>query len=45
MSDWEITLIDQAESVDHLRRRESFWQYELVTFQPNELKERDVELF
>ena len=45
MSDWEITLIDQTESVDNLRRRESFWQYELDTFQPNGLNERDVALF
>ena len=42
MSDWEITLIDQADSVYELRRRESFWHYELDTFQPNGLKERDV---
>ena len=45
MSDWEITLIDQTESVDNLRRRESFWQYELDTFQPNGLNERGVALF
>ena len=45
MSDWEITLINQAESVDDLTRRESFWQYELDTFQPNGLNERDVALF
>ena len=45
MSDWESTLIDQTESVDNLRRRESFWQYELDTFQPNGLNERDVALF
>ena len=45
MSNWESTLIDQTESVDNLRRRESFWQYELDTFQPNGLNERDVALF
>ena len=45
MSDWESTLIDQTESVGNLRRRESFWQYELDTFQPNGLNERDVALF
>ena len=45
MSDWEINLVDQAESVDDLRRRESFWQYELDTFQPNGLNERDAALF
>ena len=41
ISDWEITLIDQTDSVDDLRRRE----YELDTFQPNGLNERDVALF
>ena len=44
-SDWEITLIDQTDSVDNLRRTESFWQHELHTFQPNELNECDVALF
>ena len=45
MSDWEITLIDQTASVDNLRRRESFCQYELDTFHSNGLNERDVALF
>ena len=45
MSDWESTLVNQAESVDDLRRRESFWQYELDSFQSNGLNERDVILF
>ena len=45
MSDWEITLIDQRENVDDLRRRESFWQHEFNTFQSNELNEHDVALF
>ena len=45
MSDWEITLIDQTDSVDNLRRRDSFWHYELDTFQPNGLNERDMKLF
>ena len=27
-----LSLIDQAESVDDIRRRDSFWQYELDTF-------------
>ena len=42
MSDCEITHIDQTESVDDLRRRESFLQYELDSFQPNGLNECDV---
>ena len=45
MSDWETTLVNQAESVDDLRRIESFWQCELDSFQPNGLNERDVVLF
>ena len=32
-------------SVDDVRRRESFWQHELDTFQPNGLNEREVALF
>ena len=45
MSDWEIALIEQTESVGDLRRRESIWQYELDTFQPNGLNECDLALF
>ena len=45
MSDWEIILINQTEDVDNRKRRESLWQYELDTFQPNGLNERDVALF
>ena len=45
MSDWEITLIDQKDSVGNLRRGDSFWQYELYTFQPNGLNQHDVKLF
>ena len=37
MSDWEITLIVQTDSVDDLRKRGSFWQYELDTFQQMDL--------
>ena len=32
-------------SVDDVRRRESYWQHELDTFQPNGLNEREVPLF
>ena len=32
MSDWEITLIDQTDTVNDLRRTEPFWQYELEPF-------------
>ena len=43
--DWEVRLIDQSHSTEHLRKRESFWQHELDTFQPNGLNEREVALF
>ena len=45
ISNWEVTVIDQTDCVDDLRRKESFWQYELDIFQPNGLNERDVTLF
>ena len=45
MGNRKITLNDRTESVDNLRRRESFWQCELDIFQPNGLNERDVTLF
>ena len=42
MEDWKFTLIDQAENVDILRRKEAFWQNALDTFQPQGLNEREV---
>ena len=42
---WEVKLIDQTDNVEDLRKRESFWQHELETFQPNGLNEREVALF
>ena len=43
-SDWEFILIDQADSVEDLRKRESFWQHELNTFKPVGLNDREVAL-
>ena len=43
--DWEVRLIDETDNVEDLRKRESFWQYELDTFQPNGLNEQGVALF
>ena len=40
-----MRLIDQTDNVEDLRKRESFWQHELETFQPNGLNEREVALF
>ena len=35
----------ETDNVEDLRKRESFWQPELETFQPNGLNEREVALF
>ena len=43
--DWKVRLIEQTDNVEDLRKRESFWQHELDTFQPNGLNEREVTLF
>ena len=43
--DWKVRLIDQSDSTEDLRKRESFWQHELDTFQPNGLNERETALF
>ena len=43
--DWEKRLIDQSDSTEDIRKRESFWQHELDTFQPNGLNEREITLF
>ena len=43
--DWEVRLIDQTDNVEELRKRKSFRQHELDTFQPNGLNEREVTLF
>ena len=40
-----MRLIDQTDNVEELRKRESFWQHELDTFQWNELNELEVALF
>ena len=42
---WEITLHDQTDGVDNLSRKESFWQCELGTYQPNGLNKRNVAVF
>lgn len=44
MSDWGITLINEADSAEDLRNRKPFRQYKLDTFQPNGLNEHEVTL-
>ena len=41
--DWEVRLIDQWDSIEDLRKGESFWQHD--TFQPNGLNDPEVDLF
>ena len=44
MEDWKVTIIDRAENVLELRRRESYWQHKLDTFITNGLNERFVDI-
>ena len=39
IEDWEVILIDSAETEKELRTKELFWQYKLKTFHPNGLNE------
>ena len=43
-SDWSVKLIDQADDLTSLRKKESFWQHKLKTFVPNGLNEREVSI-
>ena len=40
--DWEITIIDHAETVKSLRQKELYWYHELKTYAPFGLNEGDV---
>ena len=40
--DWEITIIDHAETVKSLRKKELYWDHKLKTCAPFGLNERDV---
>ena len=42
--DWEVGLIEQTDNLEDLRKRESFWQHELESFQPKGLNEYKVAL-
>ena len=42
MQDWKITVIDRAENVLELRRRDRYWQHSLDTFIPNGLNKSFV---
>ena len=40
--DWVITLIDSAETLKDLRRKELYWMYRLKTYALSSLNERDT---
>ena len=40
--DWVITLIDRADSLKELRKKELYWMYKLKTYAPYGLNEREV---
>ena len=42
ISEWQITIIDHAETVKSLRRKELYWYHKLKTYTPFGLNERDV---
>ena len=42
---WEVRLIDQTGNGEELWKRESFWQFEWDTFQPNGLNNWSSSLF
>lgn len=41
-NDWVFTIIERAPNINILRKRERFWQYNLNTFDPDGLNEREV---
>ena len=42
IEDWIITLIDSANTLTELRKKELYWMYKLKTYAPYGLDERDV---
>ena len=42
IQDWVITLIDSADTLKELRKKELYWMYKLKTYAPYGLNERDV---
>ena len=42
IEDWVITLIDSADTLKELRRKELYWMYRLKTYAPYGFNERDV---
>ena len=42
IEDWVITLIDSADTLKELRRKELYWMYRLKAYAPYGLNEKDV---
>ena len=42
IQDWVIALIDSADTLKELRKKELYWMYKLKTYAPYGLNERDV---
>ena len=42
IEDWVITLIDRADTLKELRKKELYWMYKLKTYAPYGLNEREV---
>ena len=42
IDDWDITIIDQADTEKSLRKKELFWNHKLKTYAPFGLNEREV---
>ena len=45
VGDFSFKIIDGADSLSEIRKRESFWQYKLRTFLPEGLNDRNVSTF
>ena len=42
MEDWSFNIIDPADALKRVKKREWFWQYKLDSFSPRGLNDRDV---
>ena len=42
MDDWGVIVIDNADNLVSVKKKESFWQNKLNTFIPCKLNEREV---
>ena len=45
INDWQFTLIEQCETHEQLKERETFWQHRLKTFYSYELNEKKQYLY